>query len=65
MTRTNQAGEPIKERRLFQTYENGGNYTDYHRNVAIALILEHLGLMMFETNATKHGNTEMRLEKDE
>lgn len=62
--KVNQRDEPIEETTLF-----GGAWcdpaTDAERDEAIALILRHLGCTIVRTNATKHGNTELELRKDE
>jgi len=60
---TNQAGQPIEETRLFQMYWSERE-SEADVQQAIALILGHLQLKIVRTNATKHGNTEMRLLPD-
>ena len=61
----NQAGQPIHEEQLFTCVGSRDEITDQTRNDAIALILQHLGVEIVATNATKHGNTEMVLRKPE
>lgn len=57
----NQKGEPVVETELFKCWSDTA--TDTERDTAISLILEHLGLEIVRTNATKHGNTELELRK--
>jgi hypothetical protein len=65
MSQVNQYGEPIHEEQLFAHIGQltCTEITDQDRNDAIALILQHLGLEIIATNATKHGNTELMLRK--
>lgn len=39
--------------------------TDEERDTAIALLCEHLGVEVWRTNKTKHGNVEIELRKIE
>ena len=57
--RINQAGNEIEETQLFTLW--GDTPTNEQRDAAIALILKHMQLECFETNSTKHGNTEIEL----
>lgn len=57
----NQRDEPVVEESLFRCWSRTA--TDEERDTAIGLILEHLGLEIVSTNATKHGNTELELRK--
>ncbi len=63
MTRTNQVDEPVTEDMLFTCW--GERATDDERDKAIGLILQHLGMTIVRTNATKHGTTELELRKEE
>ncbi|OOV05785.1 hypothetical protein RF819_02835 [Rhodoferax fermentans] len=58
----NQRGEPVVEEHLFRYGIRSA--TDDERDTAIVLILEHLGLVIVKTNATKHGTTELELRKE-
>jgi hypothetical protein len=59
----NQNGDEVVETYLFSySYEIA---TNYERDEAIRLILQHLKCTIVRTNATKHGNTELELRKDE
>lgn len=60
---TNQQSKPILETTLFKSWSQIA--TDAELNQAIILILEHLNCTIVRTNATKHGNTELELRKDE
>lgn len=60
--RVNQRGDPIAEEFVFG-HVGDATPTDQDRNDAIALILEHLGLEIISTNATKHGDTVLELRK--
>lgn len=61
--RSNARGERINEEQLFAHIGQAAYtyITDQDRNDAIALILNHLGLIVVATNATKHGDTELQL----
>lgn len=57
----NQNGDEVSEWQLFQMW---GDYeTTEDRNQAIALLLEHFGLEVWSTNATKHGIRQLQLRK--
>lgn len=60
---TNQKGEPVEETPLFWGWSDPA--TDAERDEAIGMILRHMGMKIVRTNATKHGNTELELRKDE
>ena len=58
---TNTNGDHLDETVLFTVWSSKA--TDYERDTAIRMILEHLGLEIVRTNATKHGTTELELRK--
>jgi hypothetical protein len=60
MTRVNTNGDAVEETELFV----GFSHTDDERDKAICLLLDHLGLEVVRTNATKHGTTEIVLRKE-
>lgn len=60
--RVNQAGQEIEEESLFSCVgDTWTEISDRDRNDAIALILEHLKLEVWRTNANEHGNPEVQL----
>jgi hypothetical protein len=61
MTRVNQNDDPVEETLMFQCWSDAA--TSQERDTAIGLILEHLGMEIVRTNATKHGNVELELRK--
>lgn len=61
MTHVNQNYEPIEETTLFESWSDPA--TNAQRDTAIGLILQHLGMTIVQTNATKHGTTELELRK--
>lgn len=63
MALVNQKGEPVEETTLFRMW--GETATDEERDTAIFLILDHLKMKVVRTNATKHGNVELVLRKEE
>ena len=60
MTQVNQKNEFIIEEELFTSW--GPKTTDEERDSVLRLVLEELNLKAIRTNATKHGNTEIKLE---
>lgn len=57
--RLNQIGAPVQE-----DYLCPDNFKPGELEEAVCLLVTHLGLDLVRTNATKHGNTELRLRKD-
>lgn len=55
----NQRGEPVQE-----DYMLPGIFEPGELEQAVCLLVQHLGLDLVRTNATKHGNTELRLRRD-
>lgn len=63
MSRVNQQDAPIEETILFQCW--GERSTNEERDWAIGSILQHLGMEVVRTNATKHGNVDLVLRSTE
>jgi len=62
MTRVNQCDASIIETPLFEcTGDLWNHYSDEDRNDAIALLCARLKVTIVRTNATKHGNVELKL----
>ena len=57
----NQRGDPVEETLMFPCWSDSA--TTKERDEAISLILEHLGMEIVRTNATKHGNVKLELRK--
>lgn len=57
----NQNGDPVQEVTLFECWSEPS--TALERDTAIGLILNHLGMTIVRTNATRHGNAELELRK--
>jgi len=57
----NQKGDPIKESPVFTSWHR----TDNPEEIAISinLLMDHLGLEVWKTNATKHGEYGLELRK--
>jgi len=62
--RVNQAGQPIPEEGFYPIGWEWNSPTDDVRDAAIALLCTHLGVCIVRTNATKHGTTEVVLQKE-
>lgn len=59
--RVNQMGDEIQEHPIFTAFHASSDIG--HIQQTIELLLEHLGLEVWETNATKHGAFELQLRK--
>lgn len=55
--RLNQAGAPIKEEYISEY----GQLNVRENRELLFMLIEHLNLAIWRTNATKHGNTEIQL----
>jgi len=62
--RVNSMDQPVVEDELFQVWSQT-TATDLEVREAIGLLLQHLQLKIVRTNATKHGNVELELERKE
>jgi hypothetical protein len=63
MSLVNQNGELVHEETLFEGWSIPA--TPAEKDTAIGLILNHLGMTIVRTNATKHGNVELELRKQD
>lgn len=63
MATVNQNGDPVQEDTLFECWSVPS--TPAEREQALGLILNHLGMTIVRTNATKHGNVELELRKQD
>ena len=61
MTQVNQRGEPIHE----DWIGTPDNFVPGEAERALLLLIDHLGLSLYRTNATKHGNVELVLRRNE
>lgn len=59
--RVNTRGEPVEERHLFAYVGAWPTPSDKERDAAIALLCERLGVEIWSTNVTNHGNTIVEL----
>jgi len=59
----NQMGQPVHTEEFYPYGWEWSTPTDTVRDAAIALLCEHLGVRIVRTNATKHGYTEVVLQK--
>ncbi len=59
MTFVNQNDEPVVETELFQPGSNDATKAQIEETIRI--LLKYFNLEVWETNATKHGNTELEL----
>jgi hypothetical protein len=62
MSLTNQNGDPVVEETLFEYWSIQATPKEQDR--AIGLILNHLGMQIVRTNATKHGTVELELRRE-
>ena len=57
MTTVNQNGDPVFDQYITEWSElNEGELQKL-----VLMLIHHLGLVVYRTNATKHGNTELQL----
>jgi hypothetical protein len=61
MTYVNQNGDPVFEDKIWHP----DDLTDEEAKQLLIMLLEKMNLRAVRTNATKHGNTELRLEEIE
>lgn len=61
MMYVNQNGDPVFEDKIW----NPDDLTDGEAKQLLIMLLEKMNLRAVRTNATKHGNTEFRLEEIE
>jgi CO dehydrogenase/acetyl-CoA synthase epsilon subunit len=59
--RVNQAGDEV----FRETFYGPTELSDKEAKELLLKLIEHLGLRAVKTNATKHGNTEIVLEKED
>lgn len=62
MTEVNNLGHPIYEEHIYPyCYESSEN--SRYQSAAIAALCEYLNVEIYKTNATKHGNEEVKVRK--
>lgn len=61
--RVNQRGEEVDGHQVF--YVGDDFHSSTEQSDAIALLCEHLGIEIWSTNATKHGDRQLVLRKKE
>lgn len=59
MSEVNQRGERVIERHIYMP-----DASPYEVQQVLAQLIERMSLHVVETNATKHGNTEIQLRSD-